>query len=73
VNVDEHILEILATTRRRLRIVGDRAGRLDISPTVVLPAARRLVDDGPAGPSFVQVHGIRTLYGLLPRLTAKGA
>jgi hypothetical protein len=73
VNVDEHIVEILVTTSGGPLTIGDLAGRLGISPTIVLPAARRLVDHGPASPSFVQVHGIPTLDGLLPRLTAKGA
>lgn len=71
-NVDEHILEILATTSERPLTIGDLAGRLGISPTTVLPAARRLVDDGRASPSFIQVHGIPTLHGLLPRPTAEG-
>ena len=72
-NVDEHILEILATTNRRPLTIGDVAGRLGISPTIVLPAARRLVGHRLASPSFIQVHGIPTLHGLLPRPTAKGA
>jgi hypothetical protein len=73
VHVDKRILEILATTSGRPPTIGDLAGRLGISPTIVLPAARRLVDDGLASPSFIQVHGIPTLHGLLPRPTAKGA
>ena len=72
-NVDEHILEILATTSGRPLTIGDLAGRLGISPTIVLPAARRLVDDGLASPSLIQVHRITTLHGLLPRPTSKGA
>jgi hypothetical protein len=41
VNVEEHILEILATTSGRPLTIGDLAGRLGISPTIVVPAARR--------------------------------
>jgi hypothetical protein len=73
VNVDEHILEILATTRRRPLTIGDLAGRLGISPTIVLPAARRLVGQRLASPSFIQVHGTPTSQGLVPRPTANGA
>ncbi len=72
-NVEERILEILATTGGEPLTIGDLAGRLGISPTVVLPAAHRLVDDGLANPSFVQVHGIPTLHGLLLHPAAKGA
>ncbi len=72
--VDEHILEILATTTsRRPLTIGDLAGRLGMSPTIVLPAARRLVGQRQASPSFIQVHGIPTAQGLLSRPTAKGA
>ena len=72
-NIDEHNLEILATTSGRPRTIGGLAGRLGISRPLVLPAAGRLVDYGTASPSFVQVHGIVTLHGLLPRLTVKSA
>jgi hypothetical protein len=37
-------------TSRRSRTIGDLAGRLGIGPSIVLPATRRLVDDGPASP-----------------------
>jgi hypothetical protein len=50
VNVDEHILEILVTTSGGPLTIGGFAGRLGISLTIVLPAARRLVDHGPASP-----------------------
>jgi hypothetical protein len=73
VNVDEHILQILATTSGRPLTIGDLAGRLGISPTIVLPAAHRLVDGGLASPAIVQVHGIPTLHGLLPHPTTEGA
>jgi hypothetical protein len=73
VNVDEHILEILATTSGRPLTIGDLAGRLGISATIVLPTARRLVGHRLVSPSFIQVHGIPTLHGLLPRPTAEGA
>src|SRR5262245_8011336 len=73
VNVEEHILEILATTSGRPLTIGDLAGRLGISPTIVPPAERRLVDDRLASPSLIQVHGTPTLRGSLTRPTAKGA
>jgi hypothetical protein len=38
----------------------------------VLPAARRLVDHRLASPSFIQVHGIPTSQGLLPRPDSPG-
>jgi hypothetical protein len=64
-NVDEHILRILATSSGRPVTIGDLARQLGISRYLVLPAARRLVDDGLASPSFVEVHGIPTLHGLM--------
>jgi hypothetical protein len=65
VNIDEHILELLGTTSGRPLTIGDMARHLGVSPHVVLPAARRLVDDGLASPSIVTVHGVPTLRGLL--------
>jgi hypothetical protein len=73
VNVNGRILEILATASGRPLTTGDLAGYLGIGPTIVLPAARRLVDDSLASPSFIQVHGTPNVHGLLPRPTAKGA
>jgi len=66
VNLDEHILQALASAPARSLTIGDLARRLGVSTTIVLPAARRLVDDGLANPSFVKVHGVPTLRGLLP-------
>jgi hypothetical protein len=65
VNIDEHILQALAATPAQTLTIGDLARQFGVSTMVVLPAARRLVDDGLARPSFVQVHGVPTLRGLL--------
>ena len=72
-NVDEHLLEILAATSGRRLTAGDVAGRLGISPAVVQPAARRVVDDGLASLSLTLVHDIPTLHRLPPRPAARGA
>ena len=67
VNLDNHILQILAArSSTRPVTISDLARQFGISPTVVLPTARRLVDDGLATPAMVTVHGIPTLHGLLP-------
>jgi hypothetical protein len=73
VNIDEHILRALATRGTRALTIGDMARQFGLSPTIVLPAARRLVDDGLARPSFVDVHGVPTLRGLLPPSAATPA
>jgi DNA-binding Lrp family transcriptional regulator len=67
-NIDQHILEVLASGagRRRPVTIGDFARRFGVSPMIVLPAARRLVEDGLAAPSTVLVHGVPTLHGLIP-------
>ena len=67
-NIDQHILEVLASGagRRRPVTIGDFARRFGVSPLIVLPAARRLVEDGLAAPSTVLVHGVPTLHGLIP-------
>ena len=65
-NIDEHILQVLASGagRRRPVTIGDFARRFGVSPLIVLPAARRLVENGLAEPSTVLVHGVPTLHGL---------
>ena len=67
-NIDQHILQVLASGagRRRPVTIGDFARRFGVSPLIVLPAARRLVEDGLAAPSTVLVHGVPTLHGLIP-------
>lgn len=64
--IDEHILSALATGGGRSLSIGDLARQLGISPQIVLPAARRLIEDGRANPSYVDVHGVPTLRGLAP-------
>lgn len=64
-NLDEHILQALARTPTQTRTIGDLARQFGISPTVVRPAARRLVDEGLVRPAFAYDHGVRTLRGLL--------
>jgi DNA-binding MarR family transcriptional regulator len=72
VNVDEHIVEILVTTGGGPLTIGDLAGRLGISPSIVVLAARRLVDHGPASPSFVRVDGIPTLHWITASPDSQG-
>jgi hypothetical protein len=68
VNLEQHILDTLATTPQRARglTIGDLARQFGVNPAVVLQAARRLVDDGLASPAMVNVHGVPTLRGLFP-------
>jgi DNA-binding Lrp family transcriptional regulator len=74
-NIDQHILQVLATTADGSRpvTIGDLARRFGVSPVIVLPAARRLVENGLAAPSMVAVHGVSTLHGLMPITTADAA
>jgi hypothetical protein len=71
-NIDEHILQVLASGAGRSRpmTIGDFARWFGVSPLIVLPAARRLVENGLAAPSTVLVHGVPTLHGLRPLPTA---
>jgi hypothetical protein len=75
VNLDNHILEALAAapTGTRAITIGDLARQFGLSAALVLPAARRLVENGLATPAMVNVHGVPTLRGLLPLPTAKPA
>jgi hypothetical protein len=67
VNLDNHILQILAArSSTRPVTISDLARQFGISPTVVLPTARHLVDNGLARPAMITVHGVPTLHGLLP-------
>jgi hypothetical protein len=68
VNLDNHILQVLDAEPRNARpvTIGDLSRQFGISPTVVLNAARRLVDSGQAAPAIVDVHGVPTLRGLVP-------
>jgi DNA-binding Lrp family transcriptional regulator len=74
-NIEQHILQALATEPGGSRpvTIGDFARRFGVSPVVVLPAARRLVEDGLATPSTVVVHGVPTLHGLLPAVATQPA
>jgi len=65
VNIDEHILKSLAAGGRLLTI-GDLAREFGIDPRIVVSAAHRIVDDGLARASYVEVHGVSTLHGLAP-------
>ncbi len=67
-NLDQHILEMLDNQAGGSRplTISDFARRFGVSPIIVLPAARRLVEDGLAAPSTVLVRGVPTLHGLLP-------
>jgi DNA-binding MarR family transcriptional regulator len=67
-DIDQHIMRVLATatTPSRPVTIGDLARQFGVSPTVVVPAARRLLDNGLASPFIVKVHGVPTLRGLVP-------
>jgi hypothetical protein len=67
-NIDAHILQMLASGAGRTRpvTIGDFARQFGVSPLIVRPAAQRLVDNGLAAPSTVLVHGVPTLHGLMP-------
>jgi hypothetical protein len=66
VNIDQHILKVLATgPAGRPVTIGDLAREFGVSAVVVLPAARRLVGDGLATASMVDVRGVPTLRGLM--------
>ena len=66
--IDQHILQLLTARAGidRPMTINDLARRFGVSPVIVLPAARRLVEDGLATPSTVLVGGVPTLRGLLP-------
>ena len=68
-NIDQHIQQVLADSAASGRPVTicDFARRFGVPPVVVLQAARRLVDDGFAVPSMINVQGVPTLHGLLPQ------
>ncbi len=74
-NIDNHILKLLASTPEGSRAVtiGDFAREFGVSHAVVLTAARRLVDNGLATPAMASVHGVSTLRGLLPVSPAQPA
>lgn len=67
-NIDQHILQVLASRSEESRpvTIGDLARQFGVSPILVVPAARRLIESGLAAPSMVTVHGVPTLRGLLP-------
>lgn len=67
-DLDSHIMQVLGAMPKAARpvTIGDLARRFGVSPGVVLPAARRLVDTGLARAALVDVHGVPTLRGLLP-------
>ena len=74
-NIDQHIMTMLtARTDRETPVsISDLARRFGVSPALVLPAARRLVDDGLAEAWMVDIRGIATLRGLLPLPVPSGA
>ncbi len=66
-DMDQHILSMLSSaTAGRPMTISDFARRFGVSSTIVLPVARRLVENGLATPSIVLVHGVPTLHGLSP-------
>lgn len=73
-DLDQHILQVLTAEAGGSQpfTISDFARRFGVSPGVVLPAARRLVENGLARPSTVMVHGVPTLHGLLPLPARQG-
>ena len=69
-NIDDHILQVLRGRAGLTQALtfNDFARRFGISPKVVAPAARRLVDAGLATPSTVIVNRVPTLHGLTARV-----
>ncbi len=72
-NIDERTLQIVGTSSERPLTVGRLARQLGVSSHIVLSAARRLVHEGLADPSFVRVHGVLALCRLLPCPIPSGA
>jgi hypothetical protein len=48
--------------------VGDLARRCRADSHMVVRTARHLIDTGRAEPAMVVVHGVPTMYGLMPQL-----
>ena len=46
---------------------GDLARRFGVSSDLIASHARRLVADGRAQPSMINVRGVPTLHGLMPQ------
>jgi hypothetical protein len=67
-NLDNHILQVVAAAPQGSRpvTIGDLARQFGVSATLVVPAARRLVDSGQVRPVMTDVHGVPTLRALLP-------
>jgi DNA-binding Lrp family transcriptional regulator len=69
VDLDTQILKVLRAMNPgdRPATIGDLARRFGLSAAIILASARRMVDAGTAKPSMIEIHGVRTLHGLLPQ------
>jgi Mn-dependent DtxR family transcriptional regulator len=67
--LEVQILQVLRTltTADRPATFNDLARRLGATAPLIASIARGLVAEGLAEPSYVQVHGVRTLTGLMPQ------
>ena len=67
-DLDQQMLRMLQrrTAQDRAMTIGDFARDFGANPQTIASAARRLVDYHLATPFMVDVHGVSTLYGLLP-------
>ncbi|MDT4911476.1 MAG: hypothetical protein QOC66_604 [Pseudonocardiales bacterium] len=67
--MEVQILQVLTTltSADRPATFNDLARRLGATAPLIASLARGLVADGLAQPSYVDVHGVRTLHGLLPQ------
>jgi hypothetical protein len=68
-DLERQILEALQAMDAADRpvTVGDLALRCRADPQMVLRSARHLIDTGRAEPAMVDVYGVPTMYGLMPR------
>lgn len=47
--------------------IGDLARRFGLSAAIISASARRMVDNGTAKPSMIEIRGVPTLHGLMPQ------
>lgn len=74
VTLETQIMTVLRTMTGadRPATIGDLARRFGLSAAIVSASARRLVDEGTARASMVEIRGVNTLHGLLPQPAQSG-
>jgi Mn-dependent DtxR family transcriptional regulator len=67
--LEVQILQVVntLTSADRPATFNDLARRLGATAPLIASLARGLVADGLVQPSYIQVHGVRTLHGLMPQ------